>query len=121
MSDPFLDGLLVAGGAILGAHLGQKYLAGFTEQHMVTESVGNTIVSVSQCGYRGRTWFRLYVIEDGEVNTVGQYWHYTEVLAALQVWLRYLTRGGTITAWRIHNAQAGQEIAALEQAYHEER
>jgi hypothetical protein len=120
MSDPFLDGLLIAGGAMLGAHLGQKYLAGFTEAHMVTENIGNTIVSVSQCGYRGRTWFRLYVIENGQVNVVGQYWHYTEVLAALQTWVRYLTDGGTITAWRVHYTQAGREIAALERAYQEE-
>ena len=121
MSDPFLDGLLIAGGVMLGAHLGQKYLTGFTEQHMATEGIRDTIVSVSQCGHRGRMWFRLYVVENGQVNTVGQYWHYTEVFAALQAWLRYLTEGGTITAWRIHNARAGREIAALEQAYEEER
>jgi len=116
MSHPFLDGMLIGGGAVLGANLVADYLTPASETSIWSGAVDNAVMSASRVTYRGRSFLRLYVVADGRWATVGACWQYPEMIALIQTWERYLLNGGTVQAWLANNTYQASKVAALEQS-----
>jgi hypothetical protein len=116
--------LFTIAGAVIGAQLGRKYLSGFEERPVTTMHVGDDTskpaLSISRCFWRGKTFYRLYLIESGTATCVGETPHYADVLALIQRWERYLLDGGTVQAWRSHHTQREAEVDDLESKFAEQ-
>ncbi len=108
-------------GAFIAAYAGMKaadtYLTPQSELPVWTGHIGGDVgkpaVSITLVRWRGKTSYRLYVATDGQSALVMS-GTYAEILGALQTWEKYLSEGGTVSAWLAKNAQRANEVAALE-------
>jgi hypothetical protein len=118
MIDAILRGLIMGGSIYAGAHLGEKYLEGATEQPIWTGHVNGDVskpaIALTQVHYRAKTHYRVYVTGEGQWAQVAGCWQYAEALAAVGDWERYLCAGGSVGAWQAHNYARAEEVADME-------
>lgn len=108
-------------GALIGHKLGERYLSNARETPVWTGHIGGDIgkpaVSLCKIRWRGRMHYRLYVVTEGEAALVGESYSYPVMLGSLQVWKKYLDKGGTVAKWRMRNVQRARELRELEESW----
>lgn len=110
-------------GSFAGYGLGRRYLSGTREEAVWTAHLcgdeSKPEATICKCFEKGKAFFRLYIVGDGDWACAGQNEHYAAVTALVQQWETYVRNGGTIAAWRMHNAVREQQVADLDKLFKE--
>jgi hypothetical protein len=109
---------LIAGGAIVGGKLGEKYLSPSGEVPVWNGALSHDpdapALVLTQMRREGKKWYRLYAVTGEQTMKVAVCRSYPQAVGRVRQWQSYIENGGTIMAWVTQNEKRAQECDALE-------